>query len=469
MNRLLHTLRFNRVSVALVAAFALVGALAVHVAHLVAAHTLVVAHNLLQAGGLNTVPLALAITGDEADANTQILRSLGAIEKRLGKIDEVEKAIEKNAKDYDQVTKLLAEVQKDMLDVRKAQIALRSAAPKRKGEVSEECAKWLGALALRGAIEQGKLGGDETRAKRFLALHDEVMGKTAVTASDIPLPVAYSGEVVELVSAYGAARRFGTVFPLGTGVVKLPKLTTDPTFGLIAASGSVGEKVPVVAWVTFTAEKFGGVVRIPSEIDEDSIIALGQFVARYAARQMAYVEDWNFFCGTGGASGINGTAKGLTATVADDSKTVALASTKVKYSDSTLANFRTLRATVDAAALGMSAYYLHPTFEQHLSGLNTAGDKPYIANGINGASLDGFPIRWVDVLPAYSTSNNASKVFALFGDVSYNYLGIRGGMRFDVSRDVYFATDEIGIRALQRLTIGKMATGAVAGLITAAS
>ena len=45
----------------------------------------------------------------------------------------------------------------------------------------------------------------------------------------------------------------------------------------------------------------------------------------------------------------------------------------------------------------------------------------------------------------------------------------RGGMRFDVSRDVYFATDEVGIRALQRLTVGKMATGAVAGLITAAS
>jgi len=38
-----------------------------------------------------------------------------------------------------------------------------------------------------------------------------------------------------------------------------------------------------VAFVTFTAEKFGGLVRIPTEIDDDSIVPLGQFIARYSA------------------------------------------------------------------------------------------------------------------------------------------------------------------------------------------
>ena len=86
-----------------------------------------------------------------------------------------------------------------------------------------------------------------------------------------------------------------------------------------------------------------------------------------------------------------------------------------------------------------------------------------------GASLDGFPIRWVDVLPTYSTAVNASKVFMLFGDLSYQYLGVRGGVRFDTSVDAAFATDEILIRALERFTIGLMAVGAVAGLQAAAS
>jgi HK97 family phage major capsid protein len=112
---------------------------------------------------------------------------------------------------------------------------------------------------------------------------------------------------------------------------------------------------------------------------------------------------------------------------------------------------------------------MHPSFEQLLCTFNASGDKPYQANGVQGATLDGFPIRWVDVLPAYSTSVNVSKVFMLFGDLSFQYLGVRGGVRFDTSADAAFATDEILIRALERFTIGLMATGAVSGLETAAS
>jgi HK97 family phage major capsid protein len=159
--------------------------------------------------------------------------------------------------------------------------------------------------------------------------------------------------------------------------------------------------------------------------------------------------------------------EGLTKSTITNSKVAQMASTKTHYSDATLANLRALRAVVDAPAIATGAYYIHPSFEQFLSGLNTAGDKPYEANAAQGATLDGFPIRWVDVLPAYSTSANVSKVFMLFGDMSFQYLGVRGGVRFDTSVDAAFATDEILIRALERFTIGLMATGAVAGLETA--
>jgi HK97 family phage major capsid protein len=107
--------------------------------------------------------------------------------------------------------------------------------------------------------------------------------------------------------------------------------------------------------------------------------------------------------------------------------------------------------------------------EQAFSSFNTAGDMPYQANAAQGATLDGFPIRWIDTLPAYSTTAQAGKVYVLFGDVSYQYLGVRGGMRFDTSREAGFTTDEILVRALERFTIGLMADNAVSGLQTAAS
>ena len=405
--------------------------------------------------------------GAAASLDQQLAASLESINKRLGSVGTLEKSVEAQAKAMEDFNKILAEVKAATDAHRKQMLSIGAQHPRRGGEVSEDCAKFIGAVYLSSALNQNKL--HESQVEKAQKLVGEIIGKTALTSSDIPLPTMWSAEVVELVGEFGAARKYGTVFPLGAGTVKLPKLGTDPTFGLIAASGTVTEKSPTITFVTFSAEKFGGLIRMPSELDEDSVVALGQFLARYAARQLAYVEDWNFFRGTGAASGVNGTAEGLTKSVVTDSKTVALASTKTAISDATLAKFRELRTKPDAAALRKGAYYVHPSLEQMLAGFNTAGDKPYQANGLGGATLDGFPIIWVDVMPVYSTSAAASTVFALFGDVSYNYLGVRGGIRFDTSKEAGFATDEILVRALERFTIGKMATGAVAGLITAAS
>ena len=359
-------------------------------------------------------------------------------------------------------------LRKDLNEVRRLMIA-RSACgstARLPGLVSDDCARHLTGIALSARLRSGK---QVENADYVHGLAKDILGveiKAALSSTDIPLPIEYSGQVVELVSQFGAARRYGTVYPLGAGTVKLPQLKTDPAFGLIAQSAAVAEKSPQTAWVTFNAEKYGGLIRVPSELDADSIVAIGQFIARYAARQMARIEDVVFFTNDGSTFGA---VEGLTKSTITNVKVTQMAATKTHYNDATLANLRAIRAVVDAAAIAMGSYYMHPSFEQHLAGLNTAGDKPYQANAAQGATLDGFPIRWVDVLPAYSAAANVSKVFILFGDVSFQYLGVRGGVRFDTSVDAAFVTDEILIRALERFTIGLMAVGAVSGLQTAAS
>lgn len=406
------------------------------------------------------------------DFEKTVLASAKALQEAQGK----------QGKDISALKKAYDDFALKLLDFQKNQMLMKSRSVRaaRPGQVSVDCARHLGALAYAIALKRGQLSGRD--AELIESQAKEILGaewRSAITASDMPLPVEYSPEVVELVSMFGTARRYGTVFPLGTGTVKLPKLTTDTAFGLIAMSGTVTEVSPAFAFVTFTAEKFGGLVRLPSEIDDDSIVAVGQFVARYAARNIAKVEDVNFWASTGADSGANGAVEGFTKSTITNSKVVQMASTKTHYSDATLANLRTLRTVPDEAALETAAYYMHPSFEQLLAGFNAAGDKPYNpqaqiagygANPITtGPTLDGFPIRWVNTLPVYSTSANVSKVFMLFGDPSYQYLGIRGGVRFATSMEAGFTTDEILIRALERFTIGLMATGCVGGLETAAS
>lgn len=348
-------------------------------------------------------------------------------------------------------------------------------------ELSDECARYMGALYCLAAVKQGFIV-EEKRIDKIGGVFKEMTGievRTALTSSDIPLPVLYSTEIVELVSMYGAARKYGTVFPLGAGSVKLPYLSTDPTWTLNLIGAAINEKSPVLTHVTFTPEKFGGLVRLPTEIDEDSLLDMGQFLGRWAARGAARSEDYNFFAGTGSAGTVNGSVAGLQFSTITNSKVVQMASTKTKYSDLTLANLRAVRAVPDAPALQNAAYYMHPTMEQHLAGLNTAGDKPYnpqaqiMGNGAQpfatGPTLDGFPIRFVDVMPVYSTSNNVSKVFVLFGALEFQYLGVRKGVAVDISKEAGFTTDEILVRALERFTHGLMAIGAVGGIETAAS
>ena len=444
----------------------------------IAAVFLMAAYNLANAGGLHLCPIHLGLTMEEENrnANAALMKSLDGINLRLGEVGSLKTTQEAQAKAMEDFTKILAEVKAANETFRKQMLTIGSQRARRGGEVSHECALHLGAIGLIAALKtpSADLKPHQIEmAERQIKSILNIEAKAALTTSDIPLPVAYSSEVVELVYEYGQARKVGTVFPLGAGTVKLPKLGTDPAFGLIGGSVTVPEKSPTIVFVTFSAEKFGGLIRLPSEIDEDSIVAMGQFIARYSARNIALVEDWQFFRSTGAASGVNGTGAGLTTAVVTDACLINQASTKIKQSDATLANFRSLRSesTLSGAVLGRAKYYMHPTYEALLVSFNTnTNGIVYVrGNGTAPATLDGFPIEWIYTMPAYSTAAAVSLCHVLFGDATYQYLGVRGSIRMDTSREAAFATDEILMRALERLTVGLMASKAVAGLVTAAS
>jgi HK97 family phage major capsid protein len=228
--------------------------------------------------------------------------------------------------------------------------------------------------------------------------------------------------------------------------------------------------------VTFTANKFGGLIRIPTELEEDTFIPMGQFLARYIARQLAKGEDKTLFLGDGTATYANQTGVGPYC-AANADYLLQLASGKTKPSDATLDDFRNLRGKVSAAVLGnmaangqtQAAYYLHPTWEPFLRGFNKYPNFVVFENVNGRPTFDGFPVRWIGVSQPYKTSAAASAYCAFFGDLSYWYLGERGAPRVEVSREVYFATDELAMRALERIDVEAMAVDAVAALQTAAA
>lgn len=343
--------------------------------------------------------------------------------------------------------------------------------------VTDECARAIAGIFITCCVRQNKTSGaffkGDTSIERALDMSAEALGitKAALTSSDIPLPTLYMPQVVELVWKYGQARQNCTIMPMGAGTVNLPRLKVgEDEFGIIAQSASVTEKNVGAENVEFAAAKVGGIVRIPAEIEEDTFIALGQFIARYISRRFAHYEDKMNFLGDGTAPYNSSYGAFIyAATQTAGACLEQLATGNTKPSQAALDNFRNMRGKVNAAALASSKYYMNPTMDALLCKFNTSATvTPYRREGQN-ASLDGYPIVWVGAMQPYTTAAAAGKCIAGFGDLSYQYMGERNQPRVETSREVYFATDEIGIRAIERIDTNPMAVDAASALLTAAS
>lgn len=427
-----------------------------------------------------------ALTEDQVCEFQDILRDLKANGPNMHKTKEKVETLEK----------LYDELRNDIRKWRKSGLGGSGTGVRWIGDVpfvTDDFASWLtsflvfDASRITGGLE--RIVPDESARQRILSFAKSNLGVEqraggTLGTSDIPLPTVYVPQIVELVFAYGAARRYATMFPLGAGTVKLPRLQAgEDNFGYLGAgtagiSQTVPQKEVVAALVTFTANKCGGLIRIPSEIEEDTFIQLGQFLARYIARQFAKLEDSTLFLGDGTSAyaSITGVGPYCAANIAYLQQ---LAGGKTKPTDATINDFRAMRGKVNPAVLfnmaangaTAAAYYMSPTMEALLVTFNTIGQpliyRPQVGN--QPATLDGFPIHWIGVSQPYSTNAAPAAFLAFFGDLSFWYLGERGQPRVEVSREVFFATDELAMRALERIDVEAMAVDAMTALQTAAS
>src|SRR5438477_10278116 len=134
-------------------------------------------------------------------------------------------------------------------------------------------------------------------------------------------------------------------YPIGMGTARPARMGTRPAFGSIAMSAAFTEKSPTITFASLESHKIGGIVRLPREIDEQSIVTMGQFLARYGAIEFARAEDsWGFLAdGTSTYESV----KGIVQIARDNANTVVLTTGKTKPSDATLADFRSLRRKIN--------------------------------------------------------------------------------------------------------------------------
>src|SRR5204862_5783761 len=117
----------------------------------------------------------------------------------------------------------------------------------------------------------------------------------------------------------------------GMGTARPPRMGTRPTFCSVAMSAAFSEKSPTITYASLESHKIRGIVRLPREIDEQSIVRMGQFLARYGAVEFARVEDTWGFLADGTAT--YETVKGIVQIARENTKTVTLTARQTHRSD----------------------------------------------------------------------------------------------------------------------------------------
>lgn len=263
-------------------------------------------------------------------------------------------------------------------------------------------------------------------------------------------------EVIRLVSMYGVGRANVRVVPLTTGGENVwPKRTGGLT---VYAPGEGGTITPSnVTWgnVKLVAKKWATLTAITSELNEDAIVDIGAIVAEEIAHAFAMKEDDCIFNGTGAAATYFGITGLLNAAAAGAIKSTA----SDDWADITIANILQCPASIAdyADRAGNLKWYLHRTpyfagFVDAMLGQGGSTAEEVRSNAFTGGvrTILGYPVELTNVLPG--TDGVASTAFGVFGDLRMvSYLGDRRALNIARSNEVYFASDQIGIRATQRL------------------
>lgn len=348
-----------------------------------------------------------------------------------------------------------------------------------KGETSQEAE--LKAYTAGQWIRASIFG--DFRAQRFCETHGinfrNALSEGTNTAGGYLVPDEMSQAIIDLREEYGVFRKHARVTPMGRDHMIIPRRNSGVSAVFVGENTALTESD--LAWdnITLTAKKLGVMTRMSTEVAEDAIINLADTLASEFAYAFALKEDQCGFTGDGTSTygGIFGIQKLF------DTNYASLAGA-VFGSAGTSGGTHDLFSEVDNADLTtvMAALPLYARANAKWFVSSVANDIIFsrlkaVAGGNTTQTLDGklvdsylgYPIVVSQVLNSTTTANE-NKCMALFGDLSKAAdLGDRRGIEVKRSDDRYFDTDQIAIKATQRIDINvhDIGTSSVAGPVVA--
>lgn len=328
----------------------------------------------------------------------------------------------------------------------------------------------------------------------------EIVRKSGYTTNNttggVLVPDDIEQALIDLKEERGAARALLPVLPMMNDTKKVRRSTGGLTVYAPGEGGTITQSDPTFDFVQLIAQKMATLTAIPNELIHDSAINFGDHIAREIAYAFADKEDECLFNGDGTSRyfGFTGIAAKFRQVLEDAGGTWGADNSKLAglvvgsgnaYSELKLADFETVIGRAPSYVYKMSPRWaMHSAFYWSVVVplIRAAGGTSMVevSNGVRVPALHGFPVEFVNVMPAVEANAQVCALFGAFGEGAK--MGeVTGSMSIARSSERYFDQDMDAIRGLQRVSVlvhdvGNYAAtaaerkpGPIVGLVTAHS
>jgi HK97 family phage major capsid protein len=306
-----------------------------------------------------------------------------------------------------------------------------------------------------------KAKSGDADAKRWCQDHgveSRAQGSTGSTTGAAFVPDVLSSTVIRLVDQYSAFAQNATNVVMPSDVLLFPRRTAGATAYWINENAAITASDPTSNQVTLTAKKVTGAVTIASELLQDSIVSIADWIAAELALTLSNaVEEAAWSGNPSNAPAVAGLVTTHTGGLLAASAATYAASLVTAAGDTpdevTKANLLAMMARVPQHSRAGAKWFCSPFFfAACMQNLDLAqGGSVGLSQGM-GPTFLGSEVVLTDRLPAGADSTGA--IMALYGNMANSsYYGIRQAIEIASSDQVNFLSDQTVIRAVARVAI----------------
>jgi HK97 family phage major capsid protein len=300
------------------------------------------------------------------------------------------------------------------------------------------------------------------KAREFCKEHGiavKAHSEGSLTAGGYLVPEEFEADLIDLREQYGVFRQHAKMVPMASDTKSRPRCTGGLTPYFVGENTAITESTKSWDRVSLTAKKLAVLTKISSELNEDSVIDLGNDLAQEISYAFAEKEDQCGFNGDGtstygGIVGVRAAFLNLSATRANIAGLVV--GTGNAYSELTLADFEAVVGRLPQYADTPNArWFCHRSFYW-----NVMIKLMLASGGVTEAEVSrqgrmvpflGYPVVFSQIMPSVEAND---QVCAVFGDLAKAAdFGDRRQTTLATSEHLNFAEDEIAIRGTERFDI----------------